>query len=99
MEARMRVIRICLVGGAVAYLALSYSQTASGYPQAATFLFAILATTLTVGVAVSVGLNAWPDDAGITRVRNLPAHGCHGCGRPMIELHSAWVCGRCDRVD
>ncbi|NNF87760.1 MAG: hypothetical protein HKO82_08005 [Acidimicrobiia bacterium] len=96
MEARMRVLQICVVGVAAAYLALSYSQAATGYPQAASFLMAILAATLTVGVAIAVGLHAWPDDAGIGRT--LPAHGCHGCGREMVELHSAWVCPRCDRV-
>ena len=98
MEARMRVFQIAVTGSAVAYLALSYSQSATGYPQAASFLMAILAATLTVGVALSVGLNAWPEDAGITRTRNLPGHGCHGCGRPMVDVHSVWVCPRCDRV-
>ena len=97
MEARMRILRVCVVGAAVAYLALSYSQTATGYPQAASFLMAILGAALTVGVAVAMGLNAWPDDAGIARGRSLP-HGCHGCGRPMVEMHSVWVCARCDRV-
>jgi hypothetical protein len=94
----MRVLQICVVGAAAAYLALSYSHTATGYPQAASFLVAILAATLTVGVASAVGLHAWPDDARIARKRRLPAHGCHGCGREMVEVHSAWVCGRCDRV-
>ena len=98
MEARVRVIQICVVGAAAAYLALSYSQTATGYPQAATFLLAILAATLTVGVAVAVGLRAWPDDAGTTGNRGRDVHGCHGCGRPMVEVHAAWVCPRCDRV-
>ena len=93
----MRVFQICVVGSALAYLALSYSQTATGYPQAATFLLAILAATLTVGVAVAVGFHAWPDDAGIARRRSLP-HSCHGCGRLMVEVHSVWLCGRCDRV-
>lgn len=94
----MRVFQIAVTGSAVAYLALSYSQSAAGYPQAASFLMAILAATLTVGVGLSVGLNAWPDDAGITRRRNLPVHGCHGCGRAMVEIHSVWVCPQCDRV-
>ena len=94
----MRVFQIAVTGTAVAYLALSYSQTATGYPQAASFLMAILAATLTVGVAIAVGLHAWPDDAGISGGRTLPVHGCHGCGRPMVEVHSAWVCTRCDRV-
>ncbi len=94
----MRVFQIAVTGSAIAYLALSYSQSATGYPQAASFLMAILAATLTVGVALSVGLHAWPEDAGITTRRTLPLHGCHGCGRAMAEIHSVWVCARCDRV-
>lgn len=94
----MRVFQIGAVGTAFAYVAFSYSQAASGFPQATAFMLAILVTTLTVGIATGAGLHAWPDDFGITGGRPIPVHGCHGCGRPMVEIHSAWMCGRCDRV-
>lgn len=94
----MRVLQIGAVGSALAYLSLSASQATTGYPQAAMFLLAILAATLTLGVATAVGLHAWPEEVGVVGGRHLPVHACHGCRRPMVELHSAWVCGHCDRV-
>jgi len=95
----MRILQIGAVGSALSYLALSFSQSGTGYPQAAAFVLAILAGTMTVGIALAVGFGAWPDDAAAVRLpRQLPAHACHGCGRPMVDVHSAWVCGRCDRA-
>jgi hypothetical protein len=95
----MRILQIGAVGAALSYLALSFSQSGTGYPQAAAFLLAIFAATMTVGIALAVACGAWPDDAGAAGLpRNLPAHSCHGCGRPMVDVHSAWVCGRCDRA-
>jgi ribosomal protein L37AE/L43A len=51
-----------------------------------------------VGIGAAVGLNAWPDDVGVSHVRRRTEHDCHGCGRPMVEVRSVWVCGLCDRA-
>lgn len=85
-------------GTALAYLAFSYSQNAPGLPQATAFMLAILVATLTVGIAAAAALHALPEDVGITHGRPISVHGGHGCGQPMVEIHSAWVCERCDRV-
>lgn len=94
----MRIIEICVVGAATAYLALSYSQTGSGYPQAAAFVLAIFVATVTVGLATSVGTHAWPEDAGFAVAGPRRLHRCHGCGHRMRQERSAWMCPRCDRV-
>ena len=94
----MRIFQTSAVGAALAYLALSFSHTARGYPQGASFLLAIAVATLTIGIVVSIGVHAWPDDGGAVSLKDLPAHSCHGCGRPMVDIRSAWVCGNCDRV-
>jgi len=94
----MRVFQTTTVGAALAYLALSYSHAARGYPQGASFLLAILVATVTVGIVTAIGLHAWPEEPGAVKLTDLPPHGCHGCGGPMVEVHTAWVCGRCDRV-
>lgn len=94
----MRVFQTSTVGTALAYLALSFSHTARGYPQGASFLLAILIATITVGIATAIGFHSWPAEDGMVNLRHLPPHGCHGCGGSMVEVHSAWVCGRCDRV-
>jgi hypothetical protein len=94
----MRIMEISTVGAAAAYLALSYSQTGSGYPQAAAFLLAVFVATLTVGVAVAVGSHAWPEDGGFVVTGPRWLHRCHGCGHRMHQMHAAWVCPRCDRA-
>ncbi|MGI9647028.1 MAG: hypothetical protein ACR2OI_00770 [Acidimicrobiia bacterium] len=94
----MRVFQTSAVGAALAYLALSFSQTARGFPQGASYLMAIVVATLTIGIAMAIGVHAWPEEDGTVKLQNLPAHSCHGCGSRMVEVRSAWVCGRCDRV-
>jgi hypothetical protein len=94
----MRVIEVCTVGAAAAYVAFGYSSTGSGYPQAAAFLFAIFVATVTVGLAVSIGSHSWPDDAGFVLAGPRWLHRCHGCGHRMHQMRSAWICRRCDRA-
>ncbi|NNC93402.1 MAG: hypothetical protein HKN80_13015 [Acidimicrobiia bacterium] len=93
----MRVVKISAVGTAFAYLTFSYSQAASGFPQASAFMMAILLATLTVGLAVAAGSHTLPEDIGAYQ-GSRSGHPCHGCGSPMVEVHSVWVCGRCDRM-
>lgn len=94
----MRFFEISAVGSALCYLALTFSQASTGYPQAGAFLLAILIGTLTVGIGAAIAFDVWPDDVATVRAGRLPAHACRGCGRPMVEVHTAWVCGRCDRA-
>ena len=94
----MRVFQIGAVGTALAYLALSYSRTGTGYPQATMFLLAITTAALTVGLGAAVALHAWPEEIPGFGSRQLAAHDCHGCRQPMVEVRSAWMCPHCDRV-
>jgi hypothetical protein len=94
----MRVFQTSTVGAALAYLALSFSHATRGLPQGASYLMAIAVATLTIGIALAIGVHAWPEPSADLRLRNLPAHSCHACGSRMVEVRSAWVCGRCDRV-
>jgi ribosomal protein L37AE/L43A len=59
-------------------------------------MLAILVATLTVGLGAAAGLHALPNINGSGRSRSV--HDCQGCGRLMVEIHSVWVCARCDRV-
>lgn len=93
----MRVIEICTVGAAAAYLAFSYSSAGSGFLHAASFLIAACVTVLTVGCAIAVGSHAWPEDAAVVFAGPRILHLCHECGRRMRRERSAWVCQRCDR--
>lgn len=94
----MRVFQTATVGAALAYLALSFSHANRGLPQGASYLMAIAVATLTIGIVLAIGVHAWPDQNGVAKLENLPAHSCHSCGSRMVEVRSAWVCGRCDRV-
>ena len=93
----MRVLEISVVGAAAAYLSLSFSQSGTGYAQAAAFLFAILVGTVTAGLAIAVVSHSWPDDAGAVRIGPAETHRCHVCGRRMVSTGTVWLCRRCDR--
>lgn len=92
----MRIFEVGTVGAALAYLALSFSQSGSGYPQAAAFLASLLIAAVTIGVAISLGTHAWPEPPQAAFANRV--HRCHGCGHRMRQVRNAWVCIRCDRA-
>ena len=98
----VRVV-LCIVHGAALSLgAYMVSRLAAGLVGAAAFVLVFCFAALTAGCAIAIAADPWLDrprrPAERRRTRDgTPAVVCHGCGRPMVPLRSAWVCEVCDR--
>ena len=109
MGTTVRVLVIALIGGVASGVALAASRISTGYTEAASFMLFIFFAVVTVGLAVSLGVNSLPDrvrkplPAGELRRRRRWLRGgevtvCGSCRRPMNQLETIWVCGVCDLV-
>ena len=94
----MRIFEVGTVGAALTYLLFSFAHSGTGYAQAAAFIGSMLVAVVTLGVVISLGTHAWPEEPGLAFAGTRNVHRCHGCGHRMRRAGQAWVCGRCDRV-
>jgi hypothetical protein len=95
-----RVVLIVVHGASVATGAYLLSRLAGGMVEGGAFLLAVLMAAVTLGLAIASAVNGAQDrlprpPSAAPRRRSTRCHGCH---RPLLPLHGAWVCPTCDGI-
>jgi len=106
----MQAIRIGVIGGFASVAAFALSRLNDGMLGAVGYMLALFIPLVTLGAVAALAVDAWngrlearrdfdSDDTAVRRSRSLLSRRvCKSCSARMTQIHSLWVCDRCDRV-